>query len=183
MPENRDFVFKTNFFIFVAVNLKPYKMKKLIISIFAAILIAGTSCKKDEETTPNPPPPPPTHEELLTGEWELTSWLINNEEWMEPEEYYLFEFNDNKTFEFNFVYWYDDIEKYNGDWNFIENNTILKVTYTSESYYDGTDWSIEYTNYDQDWEIIELTENKLKVNYQTSEFGFENHVLTMIKAK
>lgn len=155
-------------------------MKKLLFVVVISALLIGCA-KKDEET----PPDTRTPAELILGEWNCTSWTQEGMELIENIEYYKMNYfleSDVQTFEFEYMTDTDGV-KWQGTYEFEENDTKIKTVFVSQWIWNGNAWQPFTPDEDKIWEIDNLTANSLQLTYIVTAAGGTNYTFKMILTK
>lgn len=138
-------------------------MKTPLLTLLLVSLLALSNCKKEETTSPSSPAPK-TKTELLTNgnskNWKLISSLFNGNENIqdcEKDNTYTFDTKGNYILDYGINKCSSsEPEKANNTWEFKDDETKMQ-------------WVTTLGTFDLD--ILELTENKLKVKQESSGGG------------
>lgn len=146
-------------------------MRNLFIVIITMAIFVG--CSKTEEEDPSATTP----QELILGDWDCTSWTMNGAEIMENVEYYTMEYyleSSVETFEFEYKTSTDGV-KWQGSYEFEDNNSKLKTTYENQWFWNGSAWAETTPDEAKSWDIDKLTETSLEISYIISSNGNDTY--------
>ncbi len=139
-------------------------------------------CSKTEEEEP---PSTLTPQELILGEWDCTSWTQDGAELIDNIEYYKMLYyleSTGESFEFEYMT-NTDGQKWQGTYEFQDNDTKLKTNFASQWFWNGSDWQASTPDDDRIWDIDKLTDETLELSYIVSTLGGTEYEFKMIMKK
>jgi len=155
-------------------------MKKLCFIIITMAIFIGCSKTEEEE-----PPSTLTPQELILGEWDCTSWTQDGAELIDNIEYYKMLYyleSTGESFEFEYMT-NTDGQKWQGTYEFQDNDTKLKTNFASQWFWNGSDWQASTPDDDRIWDIDKLTDETLELSYIVSTLGGTEYEFKMIMKK
>lgn len=155
-------------------------MRKLLFAIVIIVLIIGCSTKEEETQDPVLTP-----QELILGEWNCTSWTQDGAELMDNVEYYKMNYyleSSVETFEYEYMT-NTDGQKWQGTYEFQDNNSKLKTNFTNQWFWNGSSWQSATPGEDKVWDIDKLTAANLELSYIVSTQGGIDYVFKMVLQK
>lgn len=156
-------------------------MKKLFFILITLAIFIGCSKTEEEETEELTRTP----QELILGEWNCTSWTQDGVELIDNIEYYKMQYyleSSGESFEYEYMT-NTDGQKWQGIYEFQDNDTKLKTNFASQWFWNGSVWEATTPDEDKIWDIDKLTADTLELSYIVSTQGGAEYIFKMIMTK